>query len=216
MCSLAWNALQLSQHRPQPSRRPAPLRTHDQPYRLSDITPSDADKVHAGNVLAQFSLEISEDCVAAKIPVTIEPPHTSRLWKLPGFASRLRQCQVRAGNTSRILHWCRIDFCQDGTPWRKRAALLSAYIDLKRQVRHCCGTNVCSRTTRPHQCLRGSQPSSGRFFTIVAGPYPRSFCGRIVHAYSLALHRKMMKKGITERFAGQEPPAVRAVGQGGG
>ena len=58
---------------------PPPLKTNEEPYGLSDLRPSDAEKVRAGNVLAQFSLGVSEDCSAAKIPVTVENPNASRL-----------------------------------------------------------------------------------------------------------------------------------------
>ena len=55
-------------------------------------------------------------------------------------------------------------------------------------VRRCDGANKnCSRTHRPHQLLRGIQASTGRFFTIVAEPYPRSLCRRLVAAYTQAI-----------------------------
>ena len=48
----------------------------------------------------------------------------------------------------------------------------------------------CSRSHRPHQLLRGIQSSTGRFFTIVAEPYPRGLCRRLVQAYTLAIEQK--------------------------
>jgi hypothetical protein len=55
-------------------------------------------------------------------------------------------------------------------------------------MRRCDGDNKnCSRSHRPHQLLRGIQPSSGRFFTIVAEPYPRKLCRGLVAAYAAAI-----------------------------
>ena len=54
-------------------------------------------------------------------------------------------------------------------------------------MRTCDGHGTCTRSHRPHQLLRGIQPSSGRFFTIVAEPYPRKLCRRLVEAYAAAI-----------------------------
>ena len=54
-------------------------------------------------------------------------------------------------------------------------------------MRKCDGHGTCSRSQRSHQLLRGIQPSSGRFFTIVAEPYPRKLCRRLVEAYMAAI-----------------------------
>ena len=65
--------------RDQPWGTAHPLRTNEEPYGLSDPRPSDAEKVRTGNVLAQFSLGVFEDCTAARIPATVENPSTRRL-----------------------------------------------------------------------------------------------------------------------------------------
>ena len=65
-------------------------------------------------------------------------------------------------------------------------------------VRKCDGNTVdltshkqcCNRSRRLHQLLRGIQPSTGRFFTIVAEPYPRGLCRRLVQAYTIAIEQK--------------------------
>ena len=54
-------------------------------------------------------------------------------------------------------------------------------------MRTCDGHGTCTRSQRPHQLLRGIQPSSGRFFTSVAEPYPRKLCRRLVAAYASAI-----------------------------
>ena len=104
--------------------------------------------------------------------------------------------------------WTITDFCQDGTPWRKRTAFLATQIHhvfafpdardrsapfvrqslMQAAMRKCDGNSKgCSRSHRPHQFLRGIQPSTGRFFTIIAEPYPRGLCRRLVQAYTQAL-----------------------------
>ena len=139
------------------------------------------------------------------MPATIENPETSRIWKLKSFQ--------RARLTTRTT-WTATDFCQDGTPWRKRTAFLATQLHhvasrevvdynapdgrdfkspfirkslMEAAMRTCDGHGACTRSHRPHQLLRGIQPSSGRFFTIVAEPYPRKLCRRLVAAYAAAI-----------------------------
>ena len=194
---------------------PPPLRSDEHPNGLPNLAPHDAEKVRCGNTLARFSISIFQCCAYLQVPATIENPETSRLWKLESFQT--------ARLTSRTT-WTSTDFCQDGTPWRKRTAFLSTQLHhvagrvvnynapemrdfnapfvrrslMEAAMRKCDGHTAdltsrrkcCSRSHRPHQLLRGIQPSTGRFFTIVAEPYPRGLCRRLVQAYTLAIEQK--------------------------
>ena len=69
-------------------------------------------------------------------------------------------------------------------------------------MRTCEGHGTCSRSHRPHQLLRGIQPSTGRFFTIVAEPYPRGLCRRLVQAYTLTIEQKDEEHIYQHLFSG--------------
>ena len=118
------------------------------------------------------------------MPAVIENPHSSRLWCVPSH---------QHARTIRHVKFDWADFCQDGTPWRKRTGFLSTGLgapgnDLRRGVvKQCYGRCLCSRTWKPHQPLRGIQASSGRYFTIIAEPYPRRLCKRLAEIYVATL-----------------------------
>ena len=179
---------------------PPPLRSDDCPNGLPGLAPHDEEKVRVGNILARFPISIFQCCAHLQVPATIENPETSRLWKLESF---------QAVRLTKHVAWTSTDFCQDCTPWRKRTAFLSTQLHhvtytpderdrsapfvrsslMQAAMRRCDGDNKnCSRSHRPHQLLRGIQPSTGRFFTIVAEPYPRGLCRRLVQAYTQAIN----------------------------
>ena len=161
---------------------PPTLRSNEHHDGLPGLAPDDKEKIRCGNILARFSITVSHCCAQLQVPATIENPESSRLWKLKSFQN--------ARLTSRST-WTTTDFCQDGTPWRKRTAFLATQLNdgaprtegtafvrqslIEAAMRTCDGRATCTRSHRPHQFLRGIQPSSGRYFTIVAEPYPGSF-----------------------------------------
>ena len=124
--------------------------------------------------------------------------------------------------------WTATDFCQDGTPWRKRTAFLAAQLHhvasrtvdynapnmrdfkapltrkslIEAAMRTCDGHGTCTRSHRPYQLLRGIQPSSGRFFTIVAEPYPRKLCRRLVAAHAVALNDTVENPRLKQLWKG--------------
>ena len=69
-------------------------------------------------------------------------------------------------------------------------------------MRTCDGRGTCSRSHRPHQLLHGIQPSSGRFFTIVAERYPRKLCCRLVAAYAAAIAHFSEDHILNDLFSG--------------
>ena len=70
-------------------------------------------------------------------------------------------------------------------------------------MRGCKGHGACTRTHRPHQLLQGIQPSTGRFYTIVAEPYPRALCRRLVEAFALSIDRRYRLHPVHDIWAGK-------------
>ena len=68
---------------------------------------------------------------------------------------------------------------------------MSTNVDLAPAVRRCCGTGVCSRSLRP---LQGIQLSPGRYFAMVAEPYPRPLCHRLAYRYGQAIRWKRARQ----------------------
>ena len=69
-------------------------------------------------------------------------------------------------------------------------------------MRTCDGHGTCTRSHRPHQLLQGIQPSTGRFFTIVAEPYPRKLCRRLVEAYAASIEERYERHRIHKVWDG--------------
>ena len=118
--------------------------------------------------------------------------------------------------------WTSTEFCQDGAPWRKRIGFLATqlqYINdevgrfaseslVRRSIiaaamRGCNGHGTCTRIHRPHQLLQGIQPSTGRFYTIVAEPYPRALFRRLVEAFALSIDRRYRLHPVHDIWAGK-------------
>ncbi len=113
----------------------------------------------------------------AGVPVTIENPHSSRLWETKWWA--------------RISRWPNIDvavldYCAFGTPWRKRTRFLSANVILSSIQGRCEGRRVCSFTRRPHTILSGTD-EAGRRLTTLAEPYPARLCRSILPCFETAI-----------------------------
>lgn len=153
--------------------RPPPLRDRAHPWGFRCVSEKDAERIRVGNAMARFSARLAREASARGIPWIIENPQTSMLWTLPPF-ERLR--------ASRKVVEVNTHFCQFGKPWRKATKLLcgSCSPDLARALeRRCHGRGLCSRTGRPHQQLSGVAPC-GRFWTLIAQPYPAALCRGLV------------------------------------
>ena len=154
---------------------PPPLRSDNQPYGLPGLSAADQLKVRIGNELAWFSVRVLTLCASLRIAAALENPWTSRIWLFRGFRRLRRRWKLLA-----------TDYCQDGMPWRKRTGLLSVCVDLTSAVRLCVGPRgICSRTGERHVELRGLD--NGRFRTLLAEPYPRRLCTRLVSCFKDAL-----------------------------
>ena len=117
-------------------RGPGPLRDDAQfLYGFPSLCPRDFDKVRLGNCLMRFSARVFRLCLDLQIPVILENPHTSRLWLAPPIKHLLQHGKVDA---------CYTDYCQEGTPWRKRTRLMFAHVNLRPCLRQCQGARgIC-------------------------------------------------------------------------
>ena len=133
----------------------------------------DQERVRVGNKLARFSFKIFDLCRRLGKPCILENPATSMLWVTPPAVRLLSRPDV----CSEITH-----FCQWGKPWRKATRLMHTNLDSRCAdllIRKCHGRNgQCSRTGLPHQVLSGVSPD-GRFWTLVAQPYPPMLCSQL-------------------------------------
>ena len=145
---------------------PPPLRDIQNITGYSDLRPADAVKVHNGNTFLRFCCRLIRACIATKTVGLLENPHTSWAWKMPEMLSLMKLPLVAFSRT---------DFCQWGTPWRKATGIISVFVDFQPFCRVCTGRGQCSRTSLPHQILKG-QREDGVFWTLVAEPYPEIFC----------------------------------------
>jgi len=154
---------------------PPPLRSDECPWGLNDLSPADRSKAEVGNALAGFSLSVLRLCRLTRVPCALENPHTSRLFLLPPYVREFVS-GVRDFVT---------DYCQDGQPWRKRTRLRAYCVDLSPAVRTCCGRGICARSGLPHVQIKGTL--NGKFLTLVAEPYPRNLCRRLVSCFASAI-----------------------------
>ena len=164
-----------------------PLRTRARPMGRADLLPHEAAKVRVGNRTFHFSCDVIELCVELGIPVFIENPAGSLIWK----ARRLQRLLQRP--SCQLLTF---DCCQYGSPWRKRTSVAAwGAADLSRLQRRCAGRRgQCSRTGRPHVILTGH--SDGVHLTAQAAAYPPPFCREISklieHSMQFQTHRHLV------------------------
>eukprot|EP00959_Pyramimonas_sp_CCMP1952_P172880 3612778-Pyramimonas_sp.AAC.1 len=113
---------------------------------LRGLSAADQAKVDLGNTLMSFTVSCLHVCRRMRISGTMENPATSRIWLAPAVVSLARNPSSQLVST---------DFCQFGTPWRKRTKFLGVLIDLSVIERQCKRrNNLCSASQRPHQNLQ--------------------------------------------------------------
>ncbi len=177
-------------------RGPGPLRDDSYYlYGLPFLSPRDLDKVKLGNCLMRFSARVFRLCLNLQIPIILENPHTSRLWLAPPIRHLLQHGKVDA---------CYTDYCQEGTPWRKRTRLMFAHVNLRPCLRQCQGVRgICSYSQSAHTTLSG-QDSKGQWMTLNAQPYPHGLCRRIA---SVLFQTSLSKQGaaLWKFFQGRLP-----------
>ena len=159
---------------------PPPLRGPQHVMGLPNLTPKDQWRVHVANRLMRFTASLLRVSHRMHIPICMENPHSSRIWK----AAAVREAERLPSTRS-----CTTDFCMWGTRWRKRTRLLACYLDVSRLAGQCPSVDGrCVRTGLKHQHLRGY--GSRGFRTAAAEAYPASFCQAAVEMYSYGIHGK--------------------------
>ena len=102
---------------------------------------------------ANFAVHVFSACLLLGVGATIENPSTSWFFKLPRCLQLLKHEKVSMVTS---------DHCMEGTPWRKRTAVMLTHAYLEPMSRICRLTGgVCDR-------------SSGQFYTLHAQEYPAS------------------------------------------
>ena len=149
--------------------------------------PHEAAKVRMGNRTFHLSCDVIELCLELCIPVFMENPAGSLIWKARRL-QRLRQhphCQLLT-----------FDCCQYGAPWRKRTSVAAwNAVDLSRLQQRCTGRRgMCSRSNRPHVILTGH--ANGVHLTAQAAAYPPAFCRDaaklIEHSMLMQFHKHLV------------------------
>jgi hypothetical protein len=161
--------------------RTSVIRTREHPWGLVGISIKDQIKVDIGNRCIQAAIKLITQFDHNGIPWILENPHSSKIW----FIAELIQLSNNS-NTHTVI----TDFCQFGTPWRKRTRFLCGNIDkqdTERINKQCTGCGVCSKSGSKHFQLTGSN-KQGIPWTRTAMPYPAKLCHGLAHALTAHKH----------------------------
>ena len=103
------------------------------------LSPIDAQKVRTGNATIDAAKRVARACAHYIVPCILENPHSSLAWQEAGMA------QIRRLACAQEVV---VDYCQYGSPWRKRTRLLCLHIaSTPSMCRRCAGKQgICSRT----------------------------------------------------------------------
>ena len=102
-----------------PGGGPPPLRSNHHLWGFPDLS---LEKVQISNKLLLFTVKACRLASRLGVPWAIENPLISMLWKFQQIQSLRKQSQAA---------WVKVDYCQYGTPWRKRVGLLGTWPDLE-------------------------------------------------------------------------------------
>ena len=141
-------------------RFPDILRSNELPNGLPNLAPHNQQKLETGNRLASASFSIAKFAISKGLPVAIENPYSSFLWRVPAFCSLAEHVSFKHAA---------VDMCQYGTPWRKRTRLALWHIQRSVCFQLCSGRGRCSRTRVAHVQLEGARR------TKLAQEYPAAF-----------------------------------------
>ena len=159
------------------------IRSREHPWGLpsDQLTSAELEKVLEGNRCFEAAFELIHLFNKHQVPWLLENPATSKCWYLPPIHDLLNN----QGSCSITL-----DFCQFGTPWRKRTTFLAGQLDMQdlaRLQRHCRGSHgYCSRTKAKHWQLTGTH--KGVCWTKIAQPYPSNLCRQIAFVLTAPSH----------------------------
>ena len=163
------------------------LRSSEFPLGLPDLNDRSRMQVASGNELAQVSVGLVLLARRMMIPVTLENPASSFLFKIPSFTHTMQLPGVSIATT---------EFCMYGTPFRKSTKLIGFNIDLAALGLHRClckPRRLCARTFKPHVVLSGLD-AQGNFKTASAQAYPHRFCTLLVRCFTNALAERRARE----------------------
>ena len=146
---------------------PGPLRTPEQLWGLSTLSRHDYAKLQDGNLLFHALIRFLQLCVSLCIPFVVENPLSSMLWMMPPLFPFFN---------NKLTTVVDLDYCAYGEQWKKPTRLLCYNINLSPMANRCSGPfSKCCFTNQPHVALTGRNHENV-FMTLVAQPYPWSFC----------------------------------------
>ena len=148
---------------------------------MPNLGPADQLRIQLGNITLKVVSRVVRLCNKFGILVCVENPHNSLVWESPPMLALARSVTTVV-----------TDYCQFGTPWRKRTRVLvwNSYHTVPHNTR-CSGRGgVCSKSRVKHIQLTGPHPTQGVPWTKVAEPYPWAWhgaaCGHVVSSTALS------------------------------
>lgn len=174
-------------------RNVRPLRSAEFPMGLPERTDKEQSQIDVGNSLAKFAVSLVRLARQLHVPISVENPEPSRLWLSPLFEPLLKLDDARPIVT---------DFCQDGTPWRKRVKFLCFNVDASGAARRCTGRGICSRSGCCHLELKGRV--EGELLSRASQVYPFNFCRRLANAFANVFRNTSAHK-VAHFFTGVAP-----------
>ena len=156
---------------------PGPLRNEWNITGFPWLQGRDLQKVRDGNNLLRVSLRFAEVCQQLGIPYALENPMSSYAWKMPNMIKFIKKFSPTLAH---------LDYCQYGEDWKKPTIIMGNFWPLQLLAVRCkSSNNVCSLSKQPHVRLTGVD-QNGVFKTLLAQPYPRDFCAKVVNLFSNA------------------------------
>ena len=152
-----------------------PLRSRQFPLGLPSLPPKDKYKVTQGNRSMYFIKRVIALCIRLNIPVTLENPYQSWLWRQPTMSTILRSGVAN-----------RVSYCAFAAPWRKTTRFhawgLPSFTDFGDFLCWSPGSR-CKFTGKKHKVLEGRN-SANIPWTQIAEPYPPKLVDLLVRVIS--------------------------------
>lgn len=142
-----------------------PWRSRDEPAGFKDLYPRAQQKVHRGNLMAAFVLELTLLARTLNLCYWVENPDSSYMWLLRPW--------IKHG-VGRFDACYRFDQCRFNAPWRKRTRIATST--------HLRGVRSLCEGGHSHIQLRGRSTLHKMNWTRVAQEYPRKLCVKLAEA----------------------------------
>ena len=124
---------------------PPPLRSNHHLWGFPDLNGKSLEKVQISNKLQLFIVKAYRLASRLGVPWAIENPLTSTQWQFQQIQSLRKQSKAA---------WVKVDYCQYGSPGRKRTGLFGTWPGFEGVQRACKG-KVCSKSGCPRFKLEG-------------------------------------------------------------